>query len=40
MAADTEESYERILRLHVLPQMGSKTISQATPADAEKLYAL
>ncbi|REK88645.1 hypothetical protein DY245_20450 [Streptomyces inhibens] len=29
-AAGTEESYERIMRLHVLPQLGKKTISQVT----------
>ncbi|GAA2587113.1 site-specific integrase [Streptomyces tubercidicus] len=40
MAAGTEESYERIMRLHVLPQLGKKTISQVTAADVEELYAL
>ncbi|MFI9048871.1 tyrosine-type recombinase/integrase [Streptomyces sp. NPDC053427] len=40
MAAGTEESYERIIRLHVLPQLGKKTISQVTAADVEELHAL
>ncbi|MFG2136600.1 site-specific integrase [Streptomyces sp. NPDC048650] len=39
MAAGTAESYERIMRLHVLPQLGKKTISQVTAADVEELYA-
>ncbi|MFI2188581.1 hypothetical protein [Streptomyces sioyaensis] len=39
MAAGTEESYERIMRLHVLPQLGKKTLSQVTAADVEELYA-
>ncbi|MFI9257920.1 phage integrase central domain-containing protein [Streptomyces sioyaensis] len=40
MAAGTEESYERIMRLHVTPQLGKKTMSQVTAADVEELYAL
>ncbi|MGY5125992.1 tyrosine-type recombinase/integrase [Streptomyces nigrescens] len=38
-AAGTEESYGRIMRLHILPQLGGKTISQVSPADVEELYA-
>ncbi|KPC64490.1 hypothetical protein ADL29_11400 [Streptomyces chattanoogensis] len=37
MAAGTEESYERIMRLHVPPQLGKKTISQVTAAHVEEL---
>ncbi|MFF3545697.1 hypothetical protein ACFYXD_28060 [Streptomyces platensis] len=37
-AAGTEEAYERIMRLHVLPQLGKKTISQVTAADVEELH--
>ncbi|MEU5834033.1 site-specific integrase [Streptomyces diacarni] len=36
----TWESYERIWRLHVLPQLGRKLLSQVTAADIEKLYNL
>ncbi|MFJ3280287.1 tyrosine-type recombinase/integrase [Streptomyces halstedii] len=38
-SAGTLESYERIVRLHVVPHMGSKMISQVTAADIEGLYA-
>ncbi|MFD5205733.1 tyrosine-type recombinase/integrase [Streptomyces anulatus] len=40
VSVGTFESYERILRLHVVPHMGRKTISQVTAADIEGLYAL
>ena len=30
--------YERIMRLHVVPHLGRKTISQVTAADVEALY--
>ncbi|MEU8913110.1 hypothetical protein [Streptomyces nigrescens] len=39
MAAGTEESYGRIMCLHILPQLGRKTISQVSPAHVEELYA-
>ncbi|MYT17997.1 hypothetical protein YWIDRAFT_07649 [Streptomyces sp. SceaMP-e96] len=39
-SAGTEESYERIMHLHVLPQLEKKTISKVTAADVEELYAL
>ena len=39
MAPGTAEAYERILRLHVLPHLGRKTLSQVTAADVEDLYA-
>ncbi|MFD4996848.1 tyrosine-type recombinase/integrase [Streptomyces buecherae] len=35
----TLESYERIMRLHVVPHLGSKSIAQVTAADVEGLYA-
>ncbi|MCN9240731.1 site-specific integrase [Streptomyces sp. RY43-2] len=38
-SAGTLESYERIFRLHVVPHLGSKTLSQVTAADIEGLYA-
>ncbi|WP_461013696.1 tyrosine-type recombinase/integrase [Streptomyces daliensis] len=37
LSAGTWESYERIMRLHVLPHLGSKTVSQVTAADVESL---
>ncbi|MFF9787841.1 MULTISPECIES: tyrosine-type recombinase/integrase [Streptomyces] len=39
LSGGTWESYERILRLHVLPHLGRKTIAQVTAADVEALYA-
>ncbi|RCG18709.1 site-specific integrase [Streptomyces reniochalinae] len=36
----TWENYERIWRLHVLPQLGRKLLSQVTAADIERLYNL
>ncbi|WP_181923777.1 tyrosine-type recombinase/integrase [Streptomyces inhibens] len=39
LSGGTWESYERILRLHVLPHLGRKTIAQVTAADVEELYA-
>lgn len=36
----TWESYERIWRLHALPSMGRKLLSQVAASDVEKLYAL
>ncbi|WP_107450964.1 tyrosine-type recombinase/integrase [Streptomyces sp. RTd22] len=38
VGAGTWESYERIMRLHVVPHLGRKTISQVTAADVEALY--
>lgn len=38
-SAGTLESYERIMRLHVVPHLGRKTISQVATADIESLYA-
>ena len=38
MAPGTAESYERIMRLHVVPHLGRKTIAQVTAADVEDLY--
>ncbi|MEU7022781.1 hypothetical protein ABZ990_19285 [Streptomyces sp. NPDC046203] len=38
VSAGTLESYERIVRLHALPHLGSKTISQVTAEDIEGLY--
>ncbi|MEK8142411.1 hypothetical protein NKH18_07570 [Streptomyces sp. M10(2022)] len=38
-SAGTLESYERIMRLHVVPHLGRKTISQVAAADIESLYA-
>ena len=38
VSAGTWESYERIMRLHVVPYLGRKTISQVTTADVETLY--
>ncbi|MFI5524461.1 hypothetical protein [Streptomyces platensis] len=35
----TWESYERVMRLHVLPYLGRKTIAQVTAADVEEPYA-
>ncbi|MFE0376808.1 hypothetical protein ACFW1M_14760 [Streptomyces inhibens] len=39
LSGGTCESYERILRLHVLPHLGRKTIAQVAAADVEALYA-
>ncbi|MET8274520.1 MULTISPECIES: site-specific integrase [unclassified Streptomyces] len=38
-SAGTLESYERIIRLHIVPHLGGKTISQVTAGDIEGLYA-
>ncbi|MEU9763818.1 tyrosine-type recombinase/integrase [Streptomyces sp. NPDC047987] len=38
-SAGTLESYERILRLHIVPHLGRKMISQVTAGDIEGLYA-
>ncbi|WKX74538.1 tyrosine-type recombinase/integrase [Streptomyces sp. XD-27] len=38
-SAGTLESYERIMRLHVVPHLGNKSIAQVTAADVEGLYA-
>ncbi|MGW4991667.1 tyrosine-type recombinase/integrase [Streptomyces mirabilis] len=38
-SAGTLESYERIVRLHIVPHLGGRTISQVTAADIEGLYA-
>jgi integrase len=38
MAPGTAEAYERIMRLHVLPFIGAKTLMQVTSADVEALY--
>ncbi|MCX5426883.1 site-specific integrase [Streptomyces sp. NBC_00257] len=37
-SAGTLESYERILRLHIVPHLGRKMISQVTAGDIEGLY--
>ncbi|WP_156178519.1 tyrosine-type recombinase/integrase [Saccharothrix sp. ST-888] len=39
MSAGTTESCERIMRLHVIPYLGRKSLSQVTTADIEELYA-
>ncbi|POX37854.1 hypothetical protein C3486_26245 [Streptomyces sp. Ru73] len=39
-AAGTYEAYERVMRLHVVPHLGGKTIAQVTASDVEGLYAL
>ncbi|MGK5501140.1 tyrosine-type recombinase/integrase [Streptomyces sp. URMC 125] len=39
MAPGTAEAYERILRLHILPHLGRRTLAQVTAADVEGLYA-
>lgn len=39
-SAGTWESYGRIWRLHALPSLRSKLLSQVTAADVEELYAL
>ncbi|MYQ89054.1 hypothetical protein GTY51_36885 [Streptomyces sp. SID4936] len=39
LSAGTLESYERILRLHIVPHLGRKMISQVTAGDIEGLYA-
>ncbi|MEU6019183.1 tyrosine-type recombinase/integrase [Streptomyces sp. NPDC047515] len=38
-SAGTLESYEHILRLHIVPHLGRKMISQVTAGDIEGLYA-
>ncbi|MET9658289.1 hypothetical protein [Streptomyces sp. NPDC006510] len=38
-SAGTLESCERIVRLHIVPHLGRKTISQVTAGDIEGLYA-
>lgn len=39
-AAGTYEAYERVMRLHVVPHLGGRTIAQVTASDVEELYAL
>ncbi|MFJ3642906.1 tyrosine-type recombinase/integrase [Streptomyces sp. NPDC090108] len=39
VAPSTAEAYERIMRLHVIPHLGGRTIAAVTTEDIEKLYA-